>query len=104
LENFFVSFREWMRGFYDLLRENLSSLFMLWWWISISIISLMSQFLHLDFLARKLAPAYKITGCDNPEDQNLNRHRHGNLQTCINMKSACHISLVQVNYLFTFAI
>jgi hypothetical protein len=68
LENIFISFREWMRGFHDLLRENLSCFFIFFLWISISVTSLMSQALHLDFLARKLVSAYEITWHDNPED------------------------------------
>jgi hypothetical protein len=75
-----------MRGFHGLLRENIC-LFMFLWWISVSVTSLMSQALHLDFLVRKLLSAYEITWCDNSEDWNLNRHCYENLKTYISMKS-----------------
>jgi hypothetical protein len=45
----FFSFKEWIESFHDLLRENLSSLFMLIGLSSNSIASLMSRSLRLDF-------------------------------------------------------
>jgi hypothetical protein len=43
-----------MRGFYDLLRQKPSSLFISLGWSSISIASLMMQFMYLDLVGRML--------------------------------------------------
>lgn len=50
----FCSFRAQMRGFCDLLREQIFSLFMLLWLSSVSITFLMIQSMCLDHLARLL--------------------------------------------------
>jgi hypothetical protein len=51
---FCLSFREQLTGFHDLLRENLSYLFMLSGWSSMAIAFLMIQSPCLDFLTRML--------------------------------------------------
>jgi hypothetical protein len=49
-----------MRGFQDLIREKLSSLFVMLGWSSISIASLMMRSMHPVFLARTLVAVTQV--------------------------------------------
>jgi hypothetical protein len=70
--NFFLPFRDWIRGFYGLLRGEVSS------------INLYTSTLKMKmvFSSEIRVSPYKTIRCHNPEDHNL-RNCHENLKTYI---------------------